>query len=292
MNRSKIALPLLVLLLVGAFLSREALKARPLTLFLLGGDPPEAFLVQADLGNGRTTLSPIRLDRNSARQAKEVLQKGETSGLRMFADGLGKFGAVMAVPGPEWEGAIPRVLGGGWTALRSGRPEGSFGDLGPLDRIFLTLFLSEPETKGTAPVDLTVDIPPDSRPTPTEGPSPRREQDVPAGPLRVEIQNGCGIKGAADWAAHRLAGPSLKVVGTGNAANFRFPTSKVRSAVGRPVALEEVLERLGLPPEAFEEVPSLTGTLLTGPQASQGVDAVVIIGRDFRQLQAAAKKDR
>jgi hypothetical protein len=293
LNRSKIAFLLLAIVLVGALLSREALKSRPLTLFLLGGgDPPSAFRVQADLGSGRTQLEPIRLDRNSARQAREILQKGETGALRALADGLGEFQGVLALQGPEWEKALPGVLGGGWSSFRFRRSDLCFSDLGPLDRMFLSLFLKTPETQGAVQGDLVVDILSGVRPTPTLG-LPTQGKDVPSqGPLRVEIQNGCGIKGAADWAARRLEGPTLKVVGTGNAPNFRFPTSLVRSSVGRPVALEEALERLGLPPEALEEVPTLVGTLLTGSQASQAVDVIVIIGRDFRRLQATAKKDR
>jgi len=292
LNRSKTTLLLLILLLVGALLSREALKSRPLTLFLLGGgDPPEAFRVRADLGSGHTSLETIRLDRSTVRQAKDVLQKGETGDLKALADGLGEFQGVVALPGPGWERALPMVLGGGWSSLRSGRSDACFGDLGPLDRIFLSLFLKAPVTQGAPAGDLAVDILPGVRPTPTLGLVPPAKDAPAQGPLRVEIQNGCGIKGAADWAARRLEGPGLKVVGTGNAPNFRFPKSLVRSAVGRPVALEEACERLGLPPEALEEVPTLAGTLLKGPQASQAVDVIVIIGRDLRQLQAAAKKD-
>jgi len=284
---------LLIVLTFGAVLaSHQGLKDRPLTFFLLGGNPPEAFRVRASLASGETSLEPIPLDRRKAQTAREVMERRDTAGVRALADEVGRFQGVLAVQGDDWEGSLSHYLGGGFRQMIQGRPKDAFDDLGALDRAFLTLLLRAPGTPplsgSTIEVDIPAKVPISSSPVPT----PEAIGIPPAGPLRVEIQNGCGIKGAADWAARRLKGPGLKVVGTGNAPNFQYPKTLVKSAVGKPVALEEALERLGVLPDALEELPTLSGLLLDRSQGAPAVDIVVVIGRDFRELRSKVSRKR
>jgi len=113
---------------------------------------------------------------------------------------------------------------------------------------------------------------------------------MPSKVLRVEIQNGCGIKGAADWVARRLKGPGILITETGNADNFHYAKTAVKSSAGLPVALEDAVERLGLSKEAVEEVPSLSGLALLNPDPSLPVDVIVIIGRDFQKLKERVRE--
>jgi hypothetical protein len=95
------------------------------------------------------------------------------------------------------------------------------------------------------------------------------------GEVRLEILNGCGITNAADWVARRVQGSGLTVTGTTNADNFHYSHTVLQTAVGVPVALEEVLDRLGLTKDDVQEVPSLAA-----PN-----DAVLIVGKDYRKLR-------
>jgi hypothetical protein len=91
----------------------------------------------------------------------------------------------------------------------------------------------------------------------------------------VEILNGCGITGAADWAAKRLQGGAITIVNIENADHFRYSKTIVRSSVGVPAALKEALARLGLPEKA----------VTASPAPSPGRDVTVIVGKDYLNLK-------
>jgi hypothetical protein len=71
------------------------------------------------------------------------------------------------------------------------------------------------------------------------------------------------------------------VTGTGNADNFKYERTLLQTSVGVPVALEEVLDRLGLTRDSVQEVPSL----------APPNDAVLIVGKDYRRLRER-RRDR
>lgn len=297
MNRSYKTSLILALAFVAAAASAYGLKKNPLGLFLLSGEgKAEVFRVRLSLGSGESVMEPIALNRAQAKKALEILKSRDAEALRSFGLEFGSFGSVLGLAGPKWEEDASWYFGGGWTAISSSRPEGAFDDLGWWDRAYFSLCAkpstTPPVTMGGIEVDDLstgrAQSPPALAATPRD-PAPVG-QSAQAGPLRVEIQNGCGIKGAADWVARRMKGHDLVIVGTGNADHFRYPKTLVKTTAGMPVVLEEALERLGLTKEAVEEVGSLSGIALGSTLQSSPVDLVVIVGRDFRQLKAKSKR--
>jgi hypothetical protein len=179
----------------------------------------------------------------------------------------------LALDADRWEEAVAWYFGGGWPALFRARPEGTFDGLGWGERAYWALFSAPVPT----PPFLTAEIEIEDRtavPGPAATPASPRESAV-----RMEILNGCGIKGAADWVARRIRGPGIQITRTENADHFRYPKTLVRSSAGVPVALEEALSRLGLTEAVVEEGAGLAG----------GVDAVLIVGRDFPKLKERAR---
>jgi hypothetical protein len=93
--------------------------------------------------------------------------------------------------------------------------------------------------------------------------------------LRVEILNGCGITNAADAVARAARDAGMQVVFVGNAARWDHAATTVETSVGLPVALEEIVGRMGLSDKAVREA----------ARPKPGVDVVFIVGRDYRQIR-------
>ncbi|HVZ81388.1 MAG TPA: LytR C-terminal domain-containing protein [bacterium] len=250
--------------LAGCFLAFRS--QAPLVFFVLrDAEIPEAFRVQVPLGPGRPQVDPVQLDAGQKKTAMEVLKSGDAERLEGFAKGLGRFHAVIGLPAVE--DAWPAFWEKG---LRGHGPDDEFDDLTWADRSYLaTGPRPAPPAPGMVPPSDQASAPA-SKPTPTVGttaPAPSL--------LLVEIQNGCGITGAADWVARRLKGVHAQVVGTGNADNFRYPRTLLRTNLSSSPALEEVLDRLGLDASRVE------GLATPIP----GVDAVIVVGKDFPKLK-------
>ncbi len=294
MNRSRETLAILLVLILAAVGSAYGLRNHPLRLFLLsGGGKPEAFRLQLTLGSGGSQMDSIPLNRAQSKKAMEILAAQDLVSLRSFAKDLGSFGSVIGLAGSNEEEATSWYLGGGWGSALKTRPEGSFDDLGWGDQIYLSLCAKPSTMPPVATGGIEVDDLSGTEPGSSPAPSSTPKAPVPTsqtGPLRVEIQNGCGIKGAADWVARRMKGPDLVIVGTGNADNFHHPKTVIKTTAGVPVVLEEAMERLGLSKDSAEEVETLSGTALGSTLQVSPVDLVVIIGRDFRELKKKAKK--
>ncbi len=247
-------------------------------MFVLKGSDGgiDAYAIDFFLDNLDPELKSITLSSEYQKLGRETLRSKDIKSLLAFSNHLGKWSFVTAIPGVEesW----PGFLGGGIHGfLQRDQPE-SFDNLQPLDRLYLSLMLKMPSSlslvepnKTAAQLEQKPVIPPEMVPSFVSTPV----TSIPQGVVRVEILNGCGITNAADWAARRLKGNGITIVGKDNADNFLYAKTIVRSAAGSPVALEEALDRLGLPKESVEEI--------SNPPAS--ADVVVIVGKDFRKLK-------
>jgi hypothetical protein len=256
-----------------------------LPIFLLRGgeNGAEAFHIAYSLDHRDPLVSALKLDAKQRKEARDILDRGDSAALAHFAKDLGSFRVVMGTTAEEgW----PACLGGGWRALRGSDPAASFDNLTWPDRLYLSF-------KGRVPPPAPFTEGGDAAAEPPVIPSAKvstpavtaAEPPAAAGSLRVEILNGCGIKGAADWVAGRVKGPAILVVGTDNADNFRYPKTIVRSSAGIPVALEEALGRLGLSRSSVEETVTLTSTASEKSGPSVPVDVIVIVGKDFPKLK-------
>jgi hypothetical protein len=91
---------------------------------------------------------------------------------------------------------------------------------------------------------------------------------------RVLIQNGVGTPGLAGAACQRLVAAGFRVVGSGNADNFNFRTSKVlvfSSSVSSAELGGRVARALGVS----------ANDVAVSPQPQNVADVIVILGKDF-----------
>ncbi len=263
-----------------AFLSHQALGRRSLAVFVLRAqaDAPKAFRVRLSLAGAETSVEPLNLSGGQERRAREILGGADAKGLAVLAGEFGEWSAVVGVRGPR-EG-WPWYLGAGWRALWDPPGMSAFDNLGVLHRCYLALAVKAP-----APVGKGEEAPLVSAAPETVNPVPAVKtpalSPAPAVPeaVRVEILNGCGIKGAADWAAGQVKGDGIDIVKVDNAANFHFQKSTVETSAGMPEALKSALGRLGIPPGDAKAVPP-----------SAGKDATIVIGRDYRKLRGLPRK--
>lgn len=162
----------------------------------------------------------------------------------------------------------PWFFGGGLGGvLRSFSEERTVSNLSFFQKIFLCFWAGplpeepwRPE-RAQAPKTVHVDLP-GLLPTPERA-------------LRIAVLNGCGVPRAADAVAKRIERKGVSVVRVENADHFRYPRTILRTSVGVPVAVEEILAKIGLSGEQVEEVQS----------AGEDVEVTVIVGKDYRQLR-------
>jgi hypothetical protein len=261
----------LLLLFVSPFLARH-----PLNLFVLRGQAGgiEAFKITADFNGSEPGVEAIALSAEQKKQGGTLLEQRNPADLEIFSKAFGSYGAVIGMPGTE-EG-WPDYLGNGVKWIQEGMGQDLFDDLQWTDRVYLAFALKVPPpapfpAAESASSPALANHPAASAAAEAATPIP----DNHAGVVRVEILNGCGITNAADWAARRMKGPGITIVDSGNADNFQYPKTLVRTSGGVPVALEEALGRLGLSQDSIEE------TSTPNPNA----DVVVIVGRDFPKLK-------
>lgn len=93
-------------------------------------------------------------------------------------------------------------------------------------------------------------------------------------PLRVEVLNGSGERGAARAVAMRLRDAGLDVVYFGNARSFDHEVTSVVNRSGLPGAARRVADVLGADSVATDVAQELY------------LDATIILGRDWKELSS------
>ena len=270
----------LFLALAGALASRHWLSQSPATVFLLRGtgDSIEAFNLQLFLSGIQGRVDNIDLTPSQKKEADRILRERDETGLLQLSREVG--GGKITVGLTDADENWPWFLGGGWKSWSLAGKINYFDNLAPWDRIYLNLTTETPPPPPFSMADSqNAAAPPGILPTPGAG----SNGGVPVpGPLRVEILNGCGITNAADWAARRLKGTGIVIMGIANADNFHYEKTVVQSSAGVPVALEDALGRMGLSKTAVEESAVSPG----------GADVTVIVGRDYLSLRGAKGHER
>jgi hypothetical protein len=253
----------------------------PISFFVLKGSgvEAEAYRLDYELGSNHWAVSTIPLTGEQQKEASELLGQRDIKRLEAFSRVLGKWRASIGIPGEE--DSWPAYFGGGWDGLFREGGGNDFGDLGWGDKLYLTL---NGEIPPAFPYAQASGSPPrtDKAEPVFSGPTPSPQALVRTGPLRVEIQNGCGITNAADWAARKFKGSGLSVSVAGNADNFHYPKTVVQTSAGVPLALEEAMDRLGIPRESAVETAGLPA----------GLDVRVVVGRDYLNLREKARERR
>ena len=275
--------PLLLLAALGIFtgLSLSLLDRSPLGVTVFrGGDRAPVYLVHLNLGRQESDSVPADLTASQRREEAGAILAGDRTALAELARTLGTQGRFAAAPGED--GDWPWYFGGGFRALPGGHPNGSWLDgFTPIER-FTLAFLAKPPPPppwtGTnaSKVAEQAALQPGVTPVTAASPVPLGTPGLtPPVPLQVEIRNGCGITNAADVVARAVQEAGMVVVKVGNAPNFKFRKTVVDSSVGVPVALEDLLGKMGLDNGAVREA----------EHPVSGVDVVITVGRDYRKLR-------
>jgi hypothetical protein len=257
-------------------LKASLLTGHPLALFLLKGqgDTIQAFKISAYLSGEESRVEAIMLSSEQKEQGWKLLDQRNVGDLEAFSKSFGAYSAVIGMP-TTVEG-WPDYLGNGLKWITDGKGKDVFDDLQWADRVYFAFVLKAPSPVPFSPTEPSssraiknnvITTPPAAVITPTPESHP--------GVVRVEILNGCGITNAAEWAARRMKGAGISIVDSGNADNFDYAKTIVRTSGEIPTALEEALGRLGLSKDSIQETSA----------PSPAIDVVVIVGKDFRKLK-------
>lgn len=133
-----------------------------------------------------------------------------------------------------------------------------------------TVNLNEPETLDTivagtqeSPLDVTQDA------------IESGKSSEHTGPIRLQVLNGCGVRGIARAVAPKLRSMGFDVRESGNAKNFRHERSKVYDRVGNLPTAYLVADSIGIDS-------ALVGELID-PDLFD-IDVTVVVGVDFGEL--------
>jgi hypothetical protein len=278
----KIPLKMFLVLFVIIFLSLLSLLGldrHPIKAFVLkmGETHAEAYQLTLYSGNRETEVLPVTLLTQQRKDAEEILASGDRKYLVEFSNQLGKWSFVAGLPvkGEVW----PWYLGGGLKAFEAGPKLTVVDNLNWFDRVYLNFNAKVPESVPSTPAEMTIDDMDKPIKSPTASPTPAALTPsttvVATVPVRVEIQNGCGITNAAEWAARKLKGNGIVITQTGNADNFHYAKTLVKSRTAVPPAMAEALKRMGIGLESVQ----------TDPKLDSQADLVVIVGMDYLKLR-------
>ena len=92
--------------------------------------------------------------------------------------------------------------------------------------------------------------------------------------VKVAVQNGCGVSGAADYIASILRGYGFNVVSVGNADRFDYDETKILAPKGKQDIQTEILKSV--------KMAAGQAKAYTSDEIPEETDVVVIIGKDFR----------
>ncbi len=92
--------------------------------------------------------------------------------------------------------------------------------------------------------------------------------------MKVAVQNGCGVSGAADYIASILRGYGFNVVSVGNADRFDYDETKILAPKGKQDIQTEILKSV--------KMAAGQAKAYTSDEIPEETDVVVIIGKDFR----------
>jgi hypothetical protein len=253
-------------------ISYICLEQRPVRFFVLKAEAnrAQAFQIEVYLNRRLSTLVSLPLNRLQELKAVQILSSKNIFKLESLATSLGSFDFVL---GTSQSDPDMNVF---WNDFLTGQPlADSFSNLNKTDKLYfelvakqeLTAQISE-ETSPNAVITLPI-----VTITPTMMAQAKMETAKPI--VRVEILNGCGIKGAADWVVSRVAGPTIKAKNGGNAVNFNYVDSQLLYSVTASPDLIKTLIALG-----FLKLSQISSKILPA-----GYDAVLIVGKDFRSIK-------
>ena len=102
-------------------------------------------------------------------------------------------------------------------------------------------------------------------------------QESPIQDIKIEVLNGCGIKGLAAKTTNFFRSKKIDVVRSDNADRYNYPKTII---IGR----NENIKSLKAVAESFQISPNDTNHIKIDPDESLGVDVTVILGKDIKSF--------
>ncbi len=271
MKIKKMTVFILLFTVVLASVSSHFLNQTPLTFFVLKNETAgiKAYQVNGYFAVKETDFEELSLSPRQVLDGEKVATDKNLVDLKQWSKSFGRFDFVVGL----WNPDIDFVSD--WNEFFNSTNNDAVSDLSRLDKRYLALLMKPKLSNGTSnePVQIKP-VKPLATVEPTSVISTKTPTIEPI--VRVEILNGCGIKGAADRMAGRITSDRITVKNGGNAVNFAYVHTQVLSATGDvPASLTKALSRLGL--ADIKGVKSV--------DVPKDYDVVLIVGKDFRKLK-------
>lgn len=272
MKNKKVFFVIVFIAIILSIVSYVNLDQTPVRFFVLKfqANQAEAFRIDVYLNKPLSTVTPLHLSGSQTVEGDRALSSKNLYQMKALASALGSFEFVIGVLTAE------QTIDSFWNDFLNRLPAaGSFNNLDSLDQLYfsltadreLTAFNYDRTAVGSVEVLTPVVI------TPTSVVSVKKAGTEPT--VRVEILNGCGIKGAADWVLSRVASPTFLAKNGGNAVNFNYVNSELLLSGADFPNLEKILADLG-----FSKLSQIRSNTIPA-----GYDAVFIVGKDFRMIK-------
>ena len=272
MKNKKVFFSIFLTAIVLSIVSFTYLDQRPVRFFFLKAhaNRVEAFRIDVYLNQHLSTLTPLSLNNSQQFKSAQILSAKNLYQLQSLASSFGIFDFLIGSTQSDQE------IDSFWNNfLRRETSADGFDNLNETDRIYFKLMakreLSAQNSREAAinsiPISTTGFI------APTVLVPAKKALFAPI--VRVEILNGCGIKGASEWVVSRVASQTISAKNGGNAANFNYPDSQIVCSTAASPDLIKVLTVLG-----FTKLKQISSKTLPA-----GYDAVLIVGKDFQTIK-------
>jgi hypothetical protein len=272
MKNKNIFFGILFIAIVLSIISYVYLSQTPVRFFVLKfkANRAEAFQIDVYLNKLLSTVTPLHLNGSQTVEGGQVISSKNIYQLKTMASSLGSFEFVIGVSTAD------QTIDSFWNDfLNRLSTADSFNNLNLMDRLYLSLTAARKLTASNSDrtavnsveISTAVVIAPTSMVSVKEAGTKST--------VRVEILNGCGIKGAASWVLSRIASPTISAKNGGNALNFNYVNSQLLLSGTDVTNLEKALVDLG-----FFKLSQIHSNIIPA-----GYDAVFIVGKDFRMIK-------
>jgi len=272
MKNKKFFFSIFLTAIVLSIVSYTYLDQGPVRFFVLKAhaNRMEAFQIDVYLNRRLSTVTPLSLNNSQQFKSAQIVSAKNFYQLQSLASNFGTFDFLMGSAQSDQE------IDSFWNNFLSAQSsDDSFNNLNRIDRFYFELMAERELTAqnsgeavmNSIPISTTVSI------MPTVLVQAKKALSAPI--VRVEILNGCGIKGASEWVASRVASQTISAKNGGNAANFNYPDSQILCSTAASPDLIKALTVLG-----FTKLRQISSKTLPA-----GYDSVLIVGKDFQTIK-------
>ncbi len=255
-----------------ALISYTFLDQRPVRFFVLKtqANRVEAFQIEVYLNRRLNTITPLSLNSSQRLKSVQIISDKNIDQLQSLSSSFGPFDFVVAGLEPDID------IESFWNSFLGRQPSvENFNNLNAADRLYFES-MAERELSAQNSEEAAINLFPISSPvvmTPTITIQAKKAGAEPI--VRVEILNGCGIKGASEWVVSRVASQTILAKNGGNAVNFNYAKSWLLCSFATAPGLVKTLTTLG-----FSKLSQVNSEILPA-----GYDAVFVVGKDFRMIK-------